>query len=206
MCVVCAIAIGSRQTIQFPIEKEERREERKGGEKRKRASPSKENRRRCDDTALHAPLAPLHPTYPRHSESALSPSLFPRRAVGGRAVGLKRFNQPTTTPRHALERAPAANRQNFDLHRPLLRRTLATLPIHPPPTTASQRKRKREKETGKRRKSQRPNQPQTKQTQKNMPTATETRAREPIIDPASEHGEEIDAAVDRDRIRVVCCS
>jgi hypothetical protein len=202
MCVVCAIAIGSRQTIQFPIEKEERREERKGGEKRKRASPSKENRRRCDDTALHAPLAPLHPTYPRHSESALSLSLSAQG--GGRPGGRAEAIQPTN--HDALERAPAANRQNFDLHRPLLRRTLATLPIHPPPTTASQRKRKREKETGKRRKSQRPNQPQTKQTQKNMPTATETRAREPIIDPASEHGEEIDAAVDRDRIRVVCCS
>jgi hypothetical protein len=34
MCVVCAIAIGSRQTIQFPIEKEERREERGRGEKK----------------------------------------------------------------------------------------------------------------------------------------------------------------------------
>jgi len=37
-----------------------------------------------------------------------------------------------------------------------------------------------------------------------MPGATEeTRAREPIIDPASEHGEEIDASIDRDRIRVL---
>jgi DNA-directed RNA polymerase I and III subunit RPAC2 len=36
-----------------------------------------------------------------------------------------------------------------------------------------------------------------------MPSATEEKIAPKIIDPASEHGEEIDASVDRDRIRVV---
>ena len=36
-----------------------------------------------------------------------------------------------------------------------------------------------------------------------MPSATEEKVAPKIIDPASEHGEEIDASVDRDRIRVV---
>jgi len=37
-----------------------------------------------------------------------------------------------------------------------------------------------------------------------MPSATEEKVAPKIIDPASEHGDEIDASVDRDRIRVVC--
>lgn len=36
-----------------------------------------------------------------------------------------------------------------------------------------------------------------------MPSATEEKVAPKIIDPASEHGDEIDASVDRDRIRVV---
>ncbi|KAJ8116765.1 hypothetical protein OPT61_g1886 [Boeremia exigua] len=36
-----------------------------------------------------------------------------------------------------------------------------------------------------------------------MPSATEEKVAPKIIDPASEHGEEIDASVDRDRIRVL---
>ena len=36
-----------------------------------------------------------------------------------------------------------------------------------------------------------------------MPSATEEKIAPKIIDPASEHGDEIDASVDRDRIRVV---
>ncbi|KAJ4405500.1 RNA polymerase subunit AC19 [Didymella pomorum] len=36
-----------------------------------------------------------------------------------------------------------------------------------------------------------------------MPSATEEKIAPKIIDPASEHGEEIDASVDRDRIRVL---
>lgn len=36
-----------------------------------------------------------------------------------------------------------------------------------------------------------------------MPSATGEQVAPKIIDPASEHGEEIDASVDRDRIRVV---
>lgn len=42
----------------------------------------------------------------------------------------------------------------------------------------------------------------SKDTEK-MPAVTETRVAPKIIDPASEHGEEIDASIDRDRIRVV---
>ncbi|KAF2624035.1 RBP11-like subunits of RNA polymerase [Macroventuria anomochaeta] len=36
-----------------------------------------------------------------------------------------------------------------------------------------------------------------------MPSATEEKVAPKIIDPASEHGDEIDASVDRDRIRVL---
>jgi DNA-directed RNA polymerase I and III subunit RPAC2 len=36
-----------------------------------------------------------------------------------------------------------------------------------------------------------------------MPSVTEEKVAPKIIDPASEHGDEIDASVDRDRIRVV---
>ncbi|KZM19331.1 RNA polymerase subunit AC19 [Ascochyta rabiei] len=36
-----------------------------------------------------------------------------------------------------------------------------------------------------------------------MPSATEDKVAPKIIDPASEHGDEIDASVDRDRIRVL---
>ena len=37
-----------------------------------------------------------------------------------------------------------------------------------------------------------------------MPAAAADKVTPKIIDPASEHGDEIDASVDRDRIRVVC--
>ena len=37
-----------------------------------------------------------------------------------------------------------------------------------------------------------------------MPAAAADKVAPKIIDPASEHGDEIDASVDRDRIRVVC--
>ncbi|KAF9695208.1 hypothetical protein EKO04_006948 [Ascochyta lentis] len=36
-----------------------------------------------------------------------------------------------------------------------------------------------------------------------MPSATEEKVAPKIIDPASEHGDEIDASIDRDRIRVL---
>ena len=37
-----------------------------------------------------------------------------------------------------------------------------------------------------------------------MPSAAEEKVAPKIIDPASEYGDEIDASIDRDRIRVVC--
>jgi hypothetical protein len=142
-------------------EREERRK--KGGEKRKRASPSKENRRRCDDTALHCTTRPAAP--PPHVPTSqricpLSLSLSVCRGRGRPGGGRAEASLQTNQPRRPT-RAPAANRQNFDIHRPLLRRTLATLATdgpdaeftHPLTTSPSPREREREekRERGKRR-------------------------------------------------------
>ena len=46
----------------------------------------------------------------------------------------------------------------------------------------------------------------SKEIFRKMPGATEENATVAIVDPTSATGEEIDASVDRDRIRVVCCA